>query len=282
MGRSRPCASRRRSGAHKAMGPPKNVGWDGSALKPRPPFDTSRFVGWHDARGEALMRIKRARRVAERLYRSGAQICSGNRIACIDAPAYCIADAACATLRAMRTWLGTARGRMLARMLAAAVLALSTATLGAGADSHGMTMPMEMGYTGDHDYHGLAFAFGAPARPKYATRTVRITVTDASFEPGSLTVRAGEIVRFVVTNVSGLDHEFVLGDAATQKAHRAEMASMAAAGQAMDHDHPNAATVAPKQTATLTWKFTRPGVVEYDCDIPGHYEAGMKGVIKVQ
>jgi uncharacterized cupredoxin-like copper-binding protein len=211
-----------------------------------------------------------------------AEICCVHRIAFIEVPAYCIADTACATHCVMQTWLGTTWGRMLARALVAAVLVLSTATRGAGADNHGMTMPMEMDHTGDHDHHGLAFAFGAPARSKYATRTVRITVKDASFEPAALTLHAGEIVRFVVTNASGLDHEFVLGDAATQKAHRAEMASMAAAGEAMDHDDPNAVAVAPKQTATLTWKFARPGVVEYDCDIPGHYEAGMKGVIKVQ
>lgn len=229
------------------------------------------------------MRIMRGRRLAERLWRSDWRkydACTGSLVSA--PPAYCMADAAHAMLSAMRTRLGTATLRMLAAMLVAAVSILCTATLRASADNHGMTMPMNMDPAGDPDHHDAAFAFGAPARAKYAGRTVRITVKDASFEPASLTVHAGEIVRFVITNVSGLDHEFVLGDAATQKAHRAEMASMAAAGQAMDHDDPNAATVAPKQTATLTWNFTRPGVVEYDCDIPGHYEAGMKGVIKVQ
>ena len=211
-----------------------------------------------------------------------AQICCVNPIACVDAPACCIAKAARATLCVMRTPIGTAWGRMLARMLAAAVLMACTATLSASADNRGMTMPVPTDHAGSHGDHDAGFTFGAPARSKDAGRTVRITVKDASFEPASLTLHAGEVVRFVVTNASFLDHEFVLGDVATQKAHRAEMASMAAAGHTMDHDHPNAVAVAPRQTATLTWRFTRPGVVEYDCDIPGHYEAGMKGAIKVQ
>ena len=80
-----------------------------------------------------------------------AQICCVNPIACVDAPACCIANAARATLCVMRTPLGTAWGRMLARMLAAAVLVACTATLSASADNRGMTMPMPTDHAGNHD-----------------------------------------------------------------------------------------------------------------------------------
>ena len=34
-------------------------------------------------------------------------------------------------------------------------------------------------------------------------------------------------------------------------------------------------------TGTLIWKFTQAGTVEFACLMPGHYEAGMKGSIRV-
>ncbi len=49
----------------------------------------------------------------------------------------------------------------------------------------------------------------------------------------------------------------------------------------MEHDDPNMAKVAPGGTGNLIWKFTRAGTVEFACLIPGHYEAGMKGSIRV-
>jgi uncharacterized cupredoxin-like copper-binding protein len=37
----------------------------------------------------------------------------------------------------------------------------------------------------------------------------------------------------------------------------------------------------PGSTATLKVNFTKPGSYPYLCTIPGHAEAGMKGVLKV-
>jgi uncharacterized cupredoxin-like copper-binding protein len=37
----------------------------------------------------------------------------------------------------------------------------------------------------------------------------------------------------------------------------------------------------PGSTATLKVTFTKPGSYPYLCTIPGHAEAGMKGVLKV-
>jgi uncharacterized cupredoxin-like copper-binding protein len=153
-------------------------------------------------------------------------------------------------------------------------LLLGAQTAGAHSDT---TMPgMQQGHASGHK-----FTFGEPARANKAARTVRIAMTDGTFEPAALEVKVGETIRFVVTNKGELDHDFTLGDGATQKAHRAEMAAMAETGSAMQHDDPNAIFVKPSETKDLIWKFTRSGVVEFDCNVPGHYEAGMAGTISV-
>ena len=50
----------------------------------------------------------------------------------------------------------------------------------------------------------------------------------------------------------------------------------------MDH-HGEAGMVhvAPGKSGSLVWQFTRPGEFHYACLVPGHFEAGMVGTIKV-
>ena len=134
--------------------------------------------------------------------------------------------------------------------------------------------------------HGDKFNFGTPAEVTQATRIIKITMLDLAFQPNLIQVKQGEIVRFVVTNTSQVDHDFTLGDAVTQSAHRKEMAEMAAMGDMAEmHDHmshdPNAIFVKAGATKEITWKFPRAMTIEFACNVPGHYEAGMKGVIKI-
>lgn len=126
------------------------------------------------------------------------------------------------------------------------------------------------------------FAFGVPAPGAKPTRIMKIAMADMSFEPARLIVRSGWVVRFVVHNASAVEHEFALGDHATQLVHRKEMAAMKAAGRDMMADDANAVTLKPGQTKELTWRFAAPGRVEYACNIPGHYEQGMVGLITVK
>ena len=123
--------------------------------------------------------------------------------------------------------------------------------------------------------------FGAPASAAKADRTIDIVMTTLTFEPSSIAVRPGETVRFVIRNTSRVDHEFTLGDAATQRAHRKEMAEMSAHGQMMHHGDPNMVAVKAGQTGELTWTFHQPGLVEFDCNLPGHFEGGMRGTVTV-
>lgn len=145
--------------------------------------------------------------------------------------------------------------------------------------------------------------FGEPAKAKQATRTVTITMRDNEFEPDKVTVKAGEIVRFVVVNKGELLHEFSIGTAAMHAEHQAEMAMLMEhgvltptsfisdpskidhskmGGMSMDemkHDHPNSVLVEPGKTAELVWKFSKATELEFACNVPGHYEAGMVGKI---
>lgn len=144
------------------------------------------------------------------------------------------------------------------------------------------------------------YAFGHPAPAASATRTVQVEMTDIAFAPTSLDVKAGETVRFVLINKGQLLHEFNLGDASMHAAHQGEMLKMQQAGAltptgmdhaamghgamgmpGMKHDDPNSVLVEPGKTAELTWTFSRANNLEFACNVPGHYQAGMVGTVKV-
>jgi len=149
------------------------------------------------------------------------------------------------------------------------------------------------------------YDFGQPAPAASATRTVEVDMTDMAFTPKSLEVKAGETVRFVLVNNGQLLHEFNLGYAAMHAAHQKEMLEMQQSGMltptgmgrgAMDHsamghgsmempgmkhDDPNSVLVEPGKTAELTWTFSKADNLEFACNVPGHYQAGMVGKVKV-
>jgi len=132
---------------------------------------------------------------------------------------------------------------------------------------------------GEHSY-----AFGHPALATAATRTVEVTLGDMYFEPKALEVKAGETVRFVLHNQGQVEHEFSLGDAAMHARHQKEMIEHAAMGHSMagmQHEDPNTVMVAPGQRAELTWAFAKATGLEFACNVPGHYQAGMVGQLKV-
>ncbi|MBB3191059.1 cupredoxin domain-containing protein [Halomonas cerina] len=121
-------------------------------------------------------------------------------------------------------------------------------------------------------------------------RTISFEAGDMWFMPGQLDIQPGEIVKFEITNTGNLQHEFVIGDAAAQAAHREMMRDMAASGHGHGSGHHGgghgdampSVTIDPGETATLVW--TAPAdeeEVEFACNIPGHYEAGMNGDIEI-
>lgn len=119
--------------------------------------------------------------------------------------------------------------------------------------------------------------FGEPAGSQDATKTVDVTALDKlAFDPSSVSVQQGDVVRFVVTNEGRAPHEFVIGDEEYQEEHEE---SMEHGGHDMELE--NSVEVGPGETAELTWRFTSPGKVLFACHVAGHYEGGMVGTILV-
>ena len=132
-------------------------------------------------------------------------------------------------------------------------------------------------HAGGHD-DDHAMAYGAPSEAAQVSRVIEVQAADnMRYTPAAITVRRGETVKFVVKNTGKLMHEFVLGNAQSLKEHAETMRRY----PDMEHDDPNMVKTAPGGTGTLIWKFTQAGTVEFACLIPGHYEAGMKGHIRV-
>lgn len=122
-------------------------------------------------------------------------------------------------------------------------------------------------------------AFGRAADPKKAKRTIRVDMSDQMrFTPAELTVRQGDVVRFVVTNKGKTMHEMVLGTMDELKQH----AEMMRKHPGMEHDEPHMAHVSPGKTGEMGWQFTKAGEFYYGCLIPGHFEAGMVGKVIVK
>ena len=121
-------------------------------------------------------------------------------------------------------------------------------------------------------------AFGKEGDPKKAKRTITVNMADTMrFTPGEITVKQGETVKFVVRNGGKVMHEMVIGTEEELKKH----AELMKKHPGMEHEEPYMAHVKPGAKEEIVWTFTKPGTYMYGCLIPGHFEAGMKGAIKV-
>lgn len=120
--------------------------------------------------------------------------------------------------------------------------------------------------------------FGIEGDPAHVDRTIEIRMTDQMrFEPSVVNVKAGETIRFVHENAGKIPHEMVIGTRADLEMHAAQMRKF----PNMEHDEPYMAHVAAGKRAEIVWQFNRSGEFEFGCLIPGHFEAGMRGAIKV-
>jgi heavy metal translocating P-type ATPase len=157
--------------------------------------------------------------------------------------------------------------------------------------------PRERASTGRRRGAGLALAWAVPAvalvavvlatRPdgdggsgaQPVDRVVEMAMSEYAYGPASISVAAGQEVRFVFHNDGSVPHEAVIGDEDAQSE----------AGQSMEanagHDAHGASVqvqVAPGDTASLVYRFDEPGTVLIGCHIPGHYESGMRAVVEVR
>ncbi len=164
---------------------------------------------------------------------------------------------------------------------------------------------------GNHeDGHQMAPSeFGKPGDAAAATEAIEVVMGDNYFEPESIKVPAGATVRFVIKNEGGLLHEFNLGSAAMHAEMQPQMEMMMEHGMLtdtgmihdmaeMDHSamngmdmdemmaslegHPNRVLVEPGETKELVWTFSEDTELEFACNLPGRYDSGMMGHLKVE
>ncbi len=122
---------------------------------------------------------------------------------------------------------------------------------------------------------------GKAAEPAAATRTVEIKQLDTrKFDPAQVEAKAGETVTFRITNTATSLHEFFLADKKAQEAHEQEMAAMGDAEMKMS-DTEARLFLEPGETKEITWNFPAKAEVPFGCHMPGHFQGGMQGVVKV-
>ena len=154
-------------------------------------------------------------------------------------------------------------------LIATAVAALTiTAALAAG------------NHAGGHGEEGMAI--GQPAGEAKPKRTINVVMKDKSdggmvFEPSTIAVRQGETVRLKFLNSGEQDHEFVMDTHEAVMEHKEVMAKF----PEMEHDDPNAIRLKAGGRGEILWTFANAGEFSFACLIPGHYESGMKGALKV-
>ena len=159
-------------------------------------------------------------------------------------------------------------GIFLATSIAAALLA-GTAAAGPGHKP------------GEGHSHTEDTAYGAPGDPKKPARIIQIVFREDDgkmlFMPDKLKFKKGEQVRFQLRNNGAIDHEFVVGTVEENLKHMKDMEK----NPDMEHDEPSKLSLAPGKQGEIIWQFTKAGTVNFACLMPGHYEAGMKGAVKV-
>ncbi len=152
---------------------------------------------------------------------------------------------------------------------------------------------------GKHDEHTHSHAApvaagdfaNASAKLPANVREVTIEMQDTMrFSPEHLQVKQGETVRFTLKNRGKVRHEWVMGSAKELQEHAAQMKTDTHK-HTDRHDHAHghggggaqaqALSLAAGEQGTLTWTFNQAGDVAMACFEPGHYEAGMRGVIHV-
>lgn len=172
------------------------------------------------------------------------------------------------------------RGALAATFAAAFSVALSLAAGAAqahGEAGHAASAPQATHAT--RASRPATYSFGRPGDPHRVARTIHVTMDDSyRFTPSDVTIRRGQTVRFVVSNIGQQMHEMVLGSADELKAHAELMRRF----PEMEHDDPNIAHVQPGEKGEIVWQFTRPGEYAFGCLIAGHYEAGMSGRLVVR
>ena len=106
---------------------------------------------------------------------------------------------------------------------------------------------------------------GLPASTELTT-----SIVEYSFTPDTWKVPAGEQITITITNDGTLQHEWVLLQDGARISTEAEFEE----GLVNVEQE-----VAPGETQTLTFEAPPAGTYQVICAIPGHFDAGLQGVL---
>lgn len=107
-------------------------------------------------------------------------------------------------------------------------------------------------------------------------RIIKVSMTEFSFIPNVVEIKAGETVKFIITNDGVIDHEFEVVtqhaiDEHIQGGHDGHDGNKGEQGDELELE------LAAGETGELTVTFDEAQELFFACLIPGHYEAGMVG-----
>ena len=131
----------------------------------------------------------------------------------------------------------------------------------------------------DHSHDASRYGVGEPGKGE-PDRIIAVSMQDSMrfvFDPRLGELKNGETIEFRVTNDGQIQHEFSIGNAEEQVKHAQMMQQM----PNMKHNDPNTVSLAPGESARLLWKFIGKDEVVFACNVPGHFEAGMKHRIAI-
>ena len=119
--------------------------------------------------------------------------------------------------------------------------------------------------TGASATPGASITPGTSANPRVIEIKAQASLT---FDPNSVALVPGEVVRFQITNTAGFTHDFYIGAPADLESRN----TSALQG------------VPDFTTGTETLDYTVPasGQLAFACLVPGHLEAGMRGTVTLQ
>jgi uncharacterized cupredoxin-like copper-binding protein len=107
-----------------------------------------------------------------------------------------------------------------------------------------------------------------------APRSAEIDIHYSHYGPNTLTVPAGTPITILLKNADPIDHEWIVGDAATHERHRTGTEPVHAS-------RPTEVTIPAGQSRETTVRFDQPGTYLYICHLPGHEAYGMVGTLEV-
>jgi uncharacterized cupredoxin-like copper-binding protein len=128
---------------------------------------------------------------------------------------------------------------------------------------------------------GLALSLGLAGvaaawtyAPGHQPERIEIGIHYSHYLRSQVTIAAGTSVTFVLRNDDPIDHEWIVGDAATHERHRTGT-------EPFHGSRPTEVTIPAGSSRETTVRFDTPGTFLYICHLPGHEAYGMVGAVVV-